>query len=173
MTKTKTTRLSEAIEEKLRATRQRAAELERRREQLDAEIDGTRARLGKAMAIGDEDALQEEKNALRAAEDESEGAERALAYLADETERLEAEPTAARAEEAMADRDAKVAEAIAGVDELAASLAEWLDTFLPLVDRATSLTQTANQAELDAAYRVPRRAGRDRRVGCGTRVWRP
>ena len=161
-------RTSENLQRKLTEARDRTGQLQQRVAELDEVIDETRTRLGKAMALGDEDALVGAREALRNAEDELVGADRGLAYLDGETERLDAALSAARAAEAAADRDERVSEAVAAVDELAESLVDWLETFLPLADLATALTQSANESERNAAQLADEpipSTGRARRVG--------
>lgn len=144
---------SAILAQQLADAQQRAEQLRVRLTELDSEIETQRAELGKAMALGDSDTkLKSIKKTLRDAEDEKEGAERGLVFLAQESERLEGEFAAARAAEAAADRDAKVAEAVAAIDEMAAALSGWLEaTFVPLLERVSELSARAVDAEKRAA----------------------
>lgn len=144
---------STTLTRQLADAQQRAEQLRERLTELDAEIETKRGDLGKAMALGDSDTkLKSIRKSIRDAEDEKEGAERGLVFLAEETERLEGDLASAKAAEAAADRDAKVAEAVAAIDQMAAALNAWLEeAFLPLVDSARSLSVRAVDAEKRAA----------------------
>jgi chromosome segregation ATPase len=129
---------------------------ERLRERLtkaDAQIDALRDDLGRAMATGaSEPKLDGIRKRLRAAEDEREAAERGLAFLSTETDRLRDEHRSAEIEDAVSNSDAKVSEAVAAVDTLAETLTGWLtETFLPLADAAEQRSADAFEAERHAA----------------------
>jgi len=144
---------STTLAQELSDAQQRTEQLQQRLTELDAEIETKRGDLGKEMALGDSDTkLKGIKKTLRDAEDEKEGAERGLVFLAQETERLEGELASARAAEAAADRDVKVAEAVAAIDEMAAALSGWSEeTFVPLLEGVSHQSARAVDAEKRAA----------------------
>ena len=140
---------SEVLSRRLTDARGRTEHLEERLVALEGQIEELRTDLGRAMATeAAPGTLKNIQRELREASDEMEGAERGLTFLAEERERLESDLAAAQASEAAEERDAKVAEAVTAIDELAKALAEWgTTTLLPLAEVAEARSAEAFEAE--------------------------